>query len=190
VSQERILKLHRLAADEFDRRVLAVGDDQWHRPSPCAAWDVWALVKHVVAENLWVPHTMGGATIAEVGGEFDGDVLGDDPKGAWSSSIVGALAAFEATGALETTVHLSRGTSPATTYLEERVLDLTIHSWDLAHAIGADEALPAPLVDELWRTWRPRRRLLAESGFFGTPVPVTAGADPQARLLALVGRVA
>ena len=190
MSQDHILKLHRQAADELDRHVLAVGEDQWHLATPCTAWDVWALVKHVVAENLWVPHTMGGAAIVEVGGEFDGDVLGDDPKGAWTASITPALAAFEAPDALEVTVHLSRGDCPATTYLEERILDLAVHAWDLARAIGTDEVLSSTLVEELWNTWRPRRRQLHESGFFGTPVPVEAGAERQARLLALVGRVA
>jgi uncharacterized protein (TIGR03086 family) len=190
VSQDRIVKLHRQAADEFDRRVLAVRDEQWHQPTPCTAWDVWSLVNHVVAENLWVPYTMDGATIDEVGGEFDGDVLGNDPKGRWSSSMTHALAAFEAPSATGRTVHLSRGESPAALYLEERTLDLAVHTWDLARAIRTDEELPASLVGELWHTWRPRRRQLHESGFFGTPVTIKAGIAEQSRLLALVGRVA
>ncbi len=184
------MKLHRQAAEEFDRRVLAVGEIEWHLATPCTAWDVWALVNHVVAENRWVPHTMDGATIAEVGSAFDGDVLGDDPQGEWSASITAAFAAFEASGATSRTVHLSRGDGPATAYLEERVLDLAIHAWDLARSTGTDEELSTSLVDELWNTWQPRRRQLSESGFFGTPVPVPAGCDRQNRLLALVGRVA
>jgi len=190
VSQDRLLKLHRQAADEFDRRVFAIRNDQWHVATPCAAWDVWSLVNHVVAENLWVPHIMDGATIAEVGAEFDSDVLGPDAKARWGASMSAALAAFEAPGAVDRTVHLLRGENPAAVYLEERALDLAIHAWDLAHAIGTDEDLAAPLVDELWRTWKPRRRQLADSGFYGTPVPMAAGVGAQPRLLALVGRVA
>ena len=190
VSQDRLLKLHRQAADEFDRRVFVIRNDQWHAPTPCAAWDVWALVNHVVAENLWVPHVMDGATIAEVGAAFESDVLGDDPKARWGKSMTAALSAFEAPGAVDRKVHLSRGESPAAVYLEERALDLAIHAWDLARSIGTDEDLDPPLVDELWHTWQPRRRQLADSGYFGTPVTVAAGIDPQLRLLALVGRVA
>ena len=190
MSQDRLLKLHRQAADEFDRRVFAIRTDQWHVATPCAAWDVWSLVNHVVAENLWVPHIMDGATIAGVGAEFDSDVLGPEPKARWGASMTAALAAFEAPGAIDRTVHLLRGEGPAAVYLEERALDLAIHAWDLAHSIGTDEDLAAPLVDELWRTWKPRRRQLADSGYFGTPVPMAAGVDPQPRLLALVGRVA
>lgn len=189
MTQDHLLKLHRQAADEIDRRVLAIGDDQWHVPTPCAAWDVWSLVNHVVAENLWVPHTMAGATLTEVGAEFDSDVLGKDPKSRWTSSMSAALAAFEAPGATFTIVHLSRGDSPAALYLEERVLDLAVHAWDIARSIGTDEELDASLVDDLWHTWRPRRRQLHESGFFGTPVTVRAAAPRQTKLLALVGRV-
>jgi uncharacterized protein (TIGR03086 family) len=183
-----VLKLHRLSAGEFDRRVAAVGADEWHRPTPCADWDVRMLVNHLVYDNVWAPDTVGGATIQDVGDRYDGDLLGEDPPTAWRQSIEPALAAFEEPGAIERIVHLSYGDEPAGEYLSQRIMDLTIHAWDLARAINAPDDLDEQLVTYLWDTWSPRGEMLRRSGLFGGPVEVEPDADAQTRLLALFGR--
>ena len=67
------------AVEAFGARVHAVGDDQWHLPTPCTEWDVHALVNHLVYEMRWSVPLFAGGTIAEVGDRFEGDLLGDDP---------------------------------------------------------------------------------------------------------------
>ena len=52
--------LHRRAVEEWLQRVAAVDDEQWRRPTPCADWDVRALVNHVVGEELVDPPAGGG----------------------------------------------------------------------------------------------------------------------------------
>ena len=61
------LDLHRRAAAVFGTLVHSVRNDQWEAPTPCAAWDVYALVSHVVGENRWVPLLFAGRTVADVG---------------------------------------------------------------------------------------------------------------------------
>ena len=109
--------LHRRAVTEFGRRVEAVPQDGWHRSTPCGDWDVRALVNHLVNENRWTPPLMRGSTIEEVGDRFDGDLLGDDPKGAWADASRAAVESVAERGALERTVHLSFGDSPAEEYV-------------------------------------------------------------------------
>ena len=183
-----LLTLHRLEADRFGDRVRAVEGDQWHRETPCTEWDVRALVNHLVYDNCWAPLTVGGSTVAEVGDRFEGDLLGDDPPGAWQSSIEPALAAFEAPGALDRTVHLSYGDVPAAEYLVERLTDLVVHGWDLARSIGLSDRLDPDSVELLWETWAPREGLIRGSGLFGQTIAVVPDADRQTRLLALLGR--
>jgi hypothetical protein len=67
------------------------------------------------------------------------------------------------------------------------VFDLTIHSWDLAKAIGYDELLPRELV-EFVRANMPGSGDLSGSGLFAKPVEVREGATEQEQLLAATGR--
>jgi uncharacterized protein (TIGR03086 family) len=183
-----LLAAHRAAMHEFDRRVLLIADDQWANPTPDTEWSVRDLVEHLVGEQLWVPLLLGGATIEEVGDRFDGDNLGTDPRTAWSLAVTAARNAWLAPGAVNRTVHLSSGDTPATDYAWQMITDLTVHAWDLARGIDADDDLPAELcaavlgyVGPLADSWR-------EFGVFAAAVPVPADADTQTTLLGLLGR--
>lgn len=69
------------------------------------------------------------------------------------------------------------------------MLDIAVHAWDLARAIGADETLGSELVEisltaaDLVEASRPH-------GSFATPADATVPSDAseQTRLLHLVGR--
>jgi uncharacterized protein (TIGR03086 family) len=180
--------LHRRACDGFGRRVHQVRDDQWHGPTPCREWDVRTLVNHLTAENLWTPPLMSGGTIAEVGDRFDGDVLGDDPPGAWDAAASAAVDAVGAPGAMERIVHLSFGDFPGSEYATQLFADLLIHSWDLARAIGADDRLDPELVEACAGWFVEREELYRAGGAIGPRREVPSSADPQAKLLAMFGR--
>jgi uncharacterized protein (TIGR03086 family) len=182
------LVVNALALDEFDRRVHAIGDDQWDDPTPCADWNVRALVNHLVYELRWVPPLIEGRTIAEVGDAFEGDQLGDDPKAAWEAASVGARAAMEEPDALRRTVHLSYGDVPARHYIIELSSDLAVHAWDLARGIGTDDRLDPDLASYLYDWMLPHAEALSGSGLYAAPRPVGADASPQDRLIALTGR--
>lgn len=182
------LEQHGRAMEEFDRRVRLVGDDQWELPTPCTEWDVRELVNHLVIEQLWAPQLLGGATLEEVGDRFDGDQLGDDPVATWEESSQAAREAFTAPGALDGTVHTTMGEIPTLEYTRQMTIDLAIHAWDLARAIGADERLDPELVAALYEVWEPRTEMLAGSGVFAPPVEVPPEADTQIQLLAILGR--
>ena len=87
-----ILELHRRALAEFGGRVHAVRPDQWSCATPCVDWSVRQLVNHLVSELRWVPPLLAGATVAEVGDRFDGDLLGADPVAAWDAAAAAAAA--------------------------------------------------------------------------------------------------
>ena len=74
--------------------VAGVGADQWAGPTPCEDWDVRTLVNHIVTGNWWAAELAAGRTIEEVGPRLDGDVLADDPTGAYDASAAAAAAVF------------------------------------------------------------------------------------------------
>ena len=184
----RLVELFEAASDTFDDKLHQVPADGWHAATPCTEWDVRDLVNHVVGEHRWVVPLMGGQTIADVGSELDGDLLGDDPMAAWHHATAPSHAAFAAEGAMDSTVHLSYGDERAAAYCEQLVFDNLVHAWDLARGAGVDDELPGDLVDWAigWAT--PILPMLTGSGAFGEVVVVPDDADAQTRLLAMVGR--
>jgi uncharacterized protein (TIGR03086 family) len=180
--------LHKRAVEEFDARVRKVNDDQWGLPTPCSDWSVRQLVNHLVYENRWTVPLMGGSTLEEVGDRYEGDLLGDHPKAAWDESSTEAVRAVQADGALERTVHLSSGPTPAREYVDQLLADHLIHAWDLARAIGADERLDPELVDACASWFASMEDLYRSIGVIGPRPETPAGADAQTALLAAFGR--
>ena len=183
-------ELHRRAVEEFGARIRAVADDQWQLPTPCSDWNVRQLVNHLVYENRWTVPLMGGSTIAEVGDRYEGDLLGDDPKGAWAESSAEAVAAVQADGALDRTVDLSSGPTAATEYVNQLYADHLIHAWDLARAVGADERLDPELVESCAGWFAKMEPHYRAAGAIGERPEVPPGADAQTTLLASFGRTA
>jgi uncharacterized protein (TIGR03086 family) len=183
-----LLSAHRSALRQFDARVQLVTDTQWGNSTPDTDWSVKDLVGHLVNEQLWVPPLMAGRTIEEVGDAFDGDVLGDDPKGAWNTAAAAARAAFEEPGALDRRVHLSFGVVGVPVYLEQMTLDLTVHAWDLARGIGADDEMPNDLVSTVLENAKRTAHQWQDSGLFAPAIPVPGCTDDLTELLALLGR--
>jgi uncharacterized protein (TIGR03086 family) len=183
-----LVDLYRRSVAEFTGRVGQVRPEQWTAPTPCAGWDVRTLVNHLVAEERWVPPLLAGATIAEVGDRFEGDVLGDDPVGTAAEAARESEAATAEPGALDRIVHLSFGDTPATEYVRQVLADHLVHSWDLAVAIGADARLDPEAVRACAEWFTEREDLYRRAGAVGDRVEVPETAGEQDRLIAAFGR--
>ncbi|MGD9986441.1 TIGR03086 family metal-binding protein [Pseudonocardia sp.] len=179
-------EIYRRASAGFGARVHLVGG-RWGAATPCPDWDVRALVNHLVNEERWTPELLGGATIADVGDRFDGDLLGADPITTFDEAAAAALAAVEAVDP-EQAVHLSFGDRPAREYVTQLAADHLVHAWDLARATGEDEKLDPEAVDALLAWFAPTQKLYIEIGVIGPETPVAADASAQDRLLAMFGR--
>src|SRR5258706_15483954 len=141
-----LIDMYRDSVTAFAGKVARVRPDQWDAPTPCQDWDVRTLVNHVVSEERWSVPLFAGATIPEVGDRFDGDLLDDDPILVAAEAAEDAKAAVSETGALERTVHLSFGDTPAVEYVHQLFADHLIHGWDLSVATGNDRALDPEAV--------------------------------------------
>jgi len=183
-----ISTLHRQALDATRSLVAGTRDDQLDLPTPDDEWDVRALLNHVVAGNWWAAELAAGRTIEQVGDRLDGDVLGAAPLEAWDASADAAATAFEAPGALTAPCAVSYGPVPGEVYAGHRFLDVLLHGWDLARATGQSTRLDPALVDAALEVLTPQWEPMRASGAFRTDVPVPEDGDPQARLLAMVGR--
>jgi uncharacterized protein (TIGR03086 family) len=181
------IDMYRRSVEEFGQRVMAIGVGDWSRPTPCSEWSVRDLVRHLVYEELWAPPLLAGATIADIGDRFEGDILGDDPQVAWKEAAAHALAAASP-GSLQRTVHLSFGDFPGQEYLGQLTADHVIHAWDLARGINADDRLDPELVQFVYDFMAPQADQWAAAGVFAPKVDVPADTDLQSKLLAMSGR--
>jgi uncharacterized protein (TIGR03086 family) len=183
-----LLQIYRRSLNEFTERATQVSSELWSAPTPCSDWTVHDLISHVVSEDRWTARLIGGATIAEVGDELDGDLVGSDPAGAALAAAAAADLAVSEPGALDRTVHVSAGETPASEYLHQLLTEHLVHGWDLAVAIRADPRLDADAVHEASRWFVDRMRLYQEGNLIRPGVDVPADASEQDLLIASFGR--
>lgn len=184
-----LMELRKQSAEVADKFIHDVHEDQWDKQSNCTEWTVKQLVNHIVSGNYWEPEILAGRTLKEVDGRFDGDLVGNNPLQIWEKSIREANANLVRNPAvIDRMVHLSYGDVPCHEYLAQRILDLTIHGWDVAKSTGQDQKLPDELVQYLWDTFSNQDKMLRDSRLFGEEVPVPADAPLQTKLLAILGR--
>jgi len=178
------------AGIEFGNRLDLVITDAWQLITPCDAWTVHELVNHVVGGNIRYAMILRGDETDAVLATHDVDALGSDPVGAYRSSFQGVTEAFGSPGILTATVHHPKsGPMPGAQLRVLRVNELTVHGWDLARAIGANEDLDDGLVKWLFDRLYPLRDTIARSGLYAPRQPSREEAEPvQARLLRVLGR--
>ena len=165
-----------------------VRPEQMAAPTPCASWDVHALINHFVGSARWWA-AMLGARDADPAVDY----AAGDYVAAYEESIRIACAAFTAEGALERVVRMEQGEFPGAVLLGFAATDQFTHGWDLARAIGRPTAGLDPDLAE---------SLLAQAVFgvtdayrgpdgvavFGPERAAPAGAGPADRLAAFLGR--
>jgi uncharacterized protein (TIGR03086 family) len=156
-------------------------------PTPCASWDVRALVNHFVGTARWWAARVTGADEPA-----EEDYAAGDLMAAYTGSISVASAAFAADGALEKTVRLPFGEFPGTVVLGMAALDQFAHGWDLARALGLPTDLDPVVADELLNQ---ARQTIPDTfrgpdgqAPFGPAVDAPAGAVPADQLAAFLGR--
>ena len=178
------------AGHEYRARLAEVGPDGWMLETPCEGWCIRDLTAHVVTGNARVTYLLEGSSVEQAAALVDRDLLGDDPLGAFDQSFGAQIQRFSANGALERICRHPMGDLPGRTLLRFRTIDLTLHAWDLARAIGASEVLNPALVAYAWREIEPTASKMGAMGFYGDGPSGTLseGAPAQLRLLDASGR--
>ena len=178
------------AAFASTRAVMAeVAPDQYEKPTPCASWDVRALINHIVAGSHYFAATVrAGEPPSAV---EPPDFTEEDPLTAYDAGIRASLAAFAAPDALSRTVTLPFGAMPGAAFLRIACVDTFAHGWDLARATGQDSDLAPDLARDLLAATRemlPDALRGPEGSAFGAAVEVPDSAPPADQLAAFLGR--
>ena len=148
-----------------------------------------ALADHVIDESLWVAPLLAGHGLEAANEIVEGAKASarGDRISLWRTASTNAATAWTEPGAMDRMVALSRGPTPVPAYLDEMLVDVTVHSWDLGTAVGVLDPLPEDQVGYVLGIVEASGDLAA-TGAFAPPVPVDDGASPEAKLVALTGR--
>ena len=172
------------------RGVLAnVTSDQLDRSTPCASWDVRALVNHVVGGT----HFFAG----QVRGDFEPtenppDLAAGDFMAVYDDGAAQAVAAFGAPGNAEKMITLPFATLPGAAFMGIAATDAFAHGWDLARATGQSTDLDPELANQLLENAKVMLpdALRGDDGNapFGPAVDAPTSAAPADQLAAFLGR--
>ena len=173
------------ALDHTHAVIGRVRPERYPDPTPCARWTVGDLLAHVVG----VVTALDAALMAgRSGTDVESVALDADPAAAFAARARSALAAWRRPGAMEVHVDLGPGPQPSELMARFLVMELLVHSWDLATATGQDATLPDELVavaSEVASRMVPAER---NGPQFAPRITLDAGATPVDRLLAYLGR--
>ncbi|GGS98200.1 TIGR03086 family protein [Planobispora rosea] len=191
-------------ADRFDRlagdflaRVHAVPADRWDRPSPCAGWTARDVVTHVINGHRGIIAAVHGIAPRPSYGVGLSDMAGAPAAGPDADLAAAYAEARAGLRDILTDPHLAATPLPFTPIgpvpVEQAAdvvgaLELLVHTWDLARAVGGDETLDREAVIRTHERLRPHYAALQATEAFGAQVAPPPGAGPQTAFLCFTGR--
>ncbi|MBF6349107.1 MULTISPECIES: TIGR03086 family metal-binding protein [Nocardia] len=166
----------------------AIRPEQWAAPTPCADFDVRALLEHLSCHPAKIAATATGADPRPLPARTEIDA--SDPGGDYLKRATAALGEWADDSLLTRTVTAPWGPAPGGVALGGYLLETVAHGWDLAVATGQDpEADPALVAKAQAVGERAVTDAVRGPGApFGTLVQPPADAGPTERLAAFLGR--
>lgn len=172
--------------------VKIVRQDQMTAPTPCSEWDVRALLNHVIG-TLWLGQALLGDSEPRYamapGGLPDADLARTDPAAAYAEASEAALAAAGAGDALTRLHTTPLGDMPGPILAGFTTLDILVHGWDLAKAIGHPVVLDDAVAEHVMGF--AQQSLASEemrAGRIGPALAVPEAASVGDRLAGFLGR--
>jgi uncharacterized protein (TIGR03086 family) len=182
-------QFHRRALAQTETIVAAVAPGQLSLPTPCADYDVRALLSHVVGALTRHAVVGEGGDGMAVRPHVDG-IPDDGWLDAYHAARIRVTAAWADDAKLDALVEVPFGKVPGRVAVSSYVQEVLTHGWDLAKATGQPTELDPELAT--WTLAISRRILPPERRGgqipFGPVVPVPPGAGPYTRLAAWLGR--
>jgi uncharacterized protein (TIGR03086 family) len=177
-----IAERYRRLSQAFADKVAAVPSQAWDKPSPCDGWTAADVVDHVV--------TTQGMFLGFVGESApEGPAVADDPMGAWDTARAAVQARLDdpdlATAEFDGFTGRSTFEAAVGRFL---CMDLVVHGWDLARAVGLDETIEPADIARVHEQAVEFGDNLRGPRAFGPALPEPPGASAQDRLLAFLGR--
>jgi uncharacterized protein (TIGR03086 family) len=178
------------AADASNEVVRSIGPETLDRPTPCAEYDVCALLGHL---SGWMTGRARAAALKQTSAGAPDETRDITAEPGWADRYAedarAAATAWSEPAAWEGTSSLSGQMRMPAEMLGGLVFsELLLHAWDLAEATGQKLALDDDLALALFDQVSSMAGMAREYGAFGPEVPVPASSSLTDRALGLAGR--
>ena len=190
---ETLTSAVRAASDLAAGPLRAVTPGRLTAPTPCADYDVRALLDHLAwaavlsqrsATRTPFEHDWSSLTPAPF--------LDGLPVEQWAAAVPAELDtaadAWADPAAWEGETLMGSAPMPAEVVGPMMLAEFVLHGWDLARAIGFHYDVPAELGEATLAAVQPLASMGRDGGWYGPEVPVPADAPAFDRALGLVGR--
>ncbi len=172
-------------ADAQMRRIISrvSPEQQAALPTPCADFDVRALVNHIVYDAQTFTTLLSGGQRQSPGA----DLIGQDWLGAYTTAADGLLSAWRTRGT-QGSLTTGLGELPATWAIGQHISDFVVHAWDVARATAQVADLDPELAEVALAWGRENLKPQFRGQAFGPEQPVQEDAPVYDRLVAFFGR--
>ena len=160
---------------------------QFDHPTPCAEFDVRALLNHLIAGNYRFAKVARGERAETVA--LTEDFVHDGALAPYRVSAGVLAEAWSDPAVLERTVHLPFGDFPGAFALGIHTVETVVHGWDLAKATGQPTEVDPELCAVAWQNCKDIDDTFRGPGRpFGPPVATPLGGSKTEELVAWLGR--
>ena len=175
------------ALDQTAGLIAAVDASQAGWPTPCAGWDVRALVSHLTGQDL--RNFLISARGESADWQVPAEKIGADWTAAFRDRAAPLRAAWRAAD-LDRLVAGLGGEAPLRARADQQITELAVHDWDLAKATGQPAELDPALAEHAlrWSRGMLRPEFRGPDKAFGVEVPVADDAPVYDRLAGWFGR--
>jgi uncharacterized protein (TIGR03086 family) len=122
-----------------------VDASQLSAPTPCASWDVAALIDHMVGGQVFFAAAVNGQPPSDE----PVDAASGDFGAAFAAASSDCVAAFQSLDDMNEIVKAPFGEMPAQAFMGLAMTDTFQHAWDLAKATGQDTDLAPGMAEML-----------------------------------------
>ena len=187
-SDTDVLGLVARALDQTDAIIAAIPARQAGLATPCPAWDVRALVRHVVGQGL--RNLLVSARGQTADWQLPADELGEDWAAEFRASAARLTDVWQAANLDRPVPMPGGGQTPLRGRADQQIAELAMHGWDLARATGQQAGLDPALARHAlsWSEQMLRPEFRGPDKAFGPEVAVPADAPIYQRLAGWFGR--
>jgi len=158
------------------------------QPTPCAGWDLRALLLHVSDSLGALAEAMRTGQVGPGPPPGDEPTTEVDPVACLRRQARDLLGACDAASAEERLVAIADRELTASMVTAAGAIEIAVHGWDISVACGARRPVPPGLAAALLPVAPLLIPRATRAGLFADPVPVSEPTCPGDRLVAFLGR--